>query len=382
MFSFTVHAQENSTIEKTFKIGLFVPIYLDSIFNPDIYPYDKKFPKFSLQGIDYVHGAQLALKMFPSTKPIELFVYDIKSDSQSINELIQSEQLEQLDIMLGVVKETDILQLASYGKDHQIPFVSISHPNDCGITNNPFFYILNPTLKTHCSAIISFLLQNHNTDNILLVTKKGTQEEKVCNYLKEFNCPDGKNLLEIKTLTIDSTFSSVKNSLDSTMKNIIIAASLDEDFAKEMYTSLNSFTHPNYDITIMGLPNWDGFGFLNKTSKYAKKIPVYYSSSFYVNKLDTNNMAYKFRNVYTYIYKASPSDFAYKGMEVISFFSSLFSNYPDDYFQNINNNTSPYLVNYNLKKTKASNKSDIFDYYENKKLYFLKKQNGVTSLVW
>ena len=382
LFSFTVQAQENSPVEKTFKIGLFVPIYLDSIFNPDIYPYDKKFPKFSLQGIDFVHGAQLALKMFPPSRPSELFIYDIKSDSQSIKELIHSKKLEQLDIMLGVVKETDILQLASFGKDHQIPFVSISHPNDCGITNNPFYYILNSTLKTHCSAIISFLIQNHNNDNILLVTKKGSQEEKVHSYLTAFNRPDGNNLLKIKTLTIDSTFASVQSNLDSTMKNIIIAASLDEDFAKEMYTSVNSFTHPNYDITIMGMPNWDGFSFLNKTSKYAKKNPVYYSSSFYVNKSDTNNMAYKFKNVYANIYKASPSDFAYKGMELISFFSSLFSNYPDDYLLNINNNNSPYLVNYNFKKTKASNKSNVFDYYENKKLYFLKKQNGVTSLVW
>jgi len=382
LLSFSLQAQENSHVVKTFKIGLFVPIYLDSIFKRNIYQYYKKFPKFSFQGIEYVHGAQIALKMFPPSKPTELFIYDIKSDSQSVEHLIQTEKLEQLDIMLGVVKESDIIQLANFAKVHQIPFVSISHPNDCGITNNPFYYILNSTLKTHCSAIISFLIQNHANDNILLVTKKGSQEEKIYNYLKEFNSPDGFDLLKIKTFTYDSVFIPIKNNLDSTKKNMIIAASLDEDFANELYNYANTFTQTNYDIMMMGMPNWDGFDFLKKTSKAAKKIPVCYSTSFYINKADTSNMAKMFRFEYKNNYKTIPSDYAYKGLEFISFFTSLYSNYQDDYILNINNNNSPYLVNYNFKKTKTSIKSNVFDYYENKKLYFIKKQNGVTSLVW
>jgi len=226
------------------------------------------------------------------------------------------------------------------------------------------------------------LIQNHSNDNILLVTKKGSQEEKIYNYLKEFNSPDGFDLLKIKTFTYDSVFMPIKNNLDSTKKNMIIAASLDEDFANELYNYANTFTQTNYDIMMMGMPNWDGFDFLKKTSKAAKKIPVCYSTSFYINKADTSNMAKMFRFEYKNNYKTIPSDYAYKGLEFISFFTSLYSNYQDDYILNINNNNSPYLVNYNFKKTKTSIKSNVFDYYENKKLYFIKKQNGVTSLVW
>jgi len=55
-------AQFDSIIKiKTLRVGIFAPLYLDSVFEGSSYKYNKNFPKFSLPGLDFVQGAQIAL---------------------------------------------------------------------------------------------------------------------------------------------------------------------------------------------------------------------------------------------------------------------------------------------------------------------------------
>jgi hypothetical protein len=67
-----------------------------------------------------------------------------------------------------------------------IPFISATYPNDGGITANPNVVLLNSTLKAHCEAIYSDILQNHGTDKIYLCRKKGTQEDKICGLFENY----------------------------------------------------------------------------------------------------------------------------------------------------------------------------------------------------
>ena len=89
--------------------------------------------------------------------------------------------------------------LADFALQKNIPFISATYPNDAGITGNPFLVIMNSTLKAHCDAIYSYILQNHGTDKIYLCRKKGAQEDMVASYFKQMNEQDGKPLLPIET---------------------------------------------------------------------------------------------------------------------------------------------------------------------------------------
>ena len=48
--------------------------------------------------------------------------------------------------------------------------------------------------------------------------------------------------------------------------NFIIGGSLDETFANELYAALCN-VDKKYKITLIGMPNWDGFSSLNKKIK-------------------------------------------------------------------------------------------------------------------
>ena len=87
----STNAQYNTNVNyaKKHTIGLLVPLYLDSIYKGNNYRYGKKFPRFTLQGLEFIQGANIAMDSFPlEGHLVETFVYDTKSTKSKIDSLI------------------------------------------------------------------------------------------------------------------------------------------------------------------------------------------------------------------------------------------------------------------------------------------------------
>ena len=380
LFNLTLMAQDNKTpAVKTYKVGIFAALYLDSVFTDNNYRYSRNFPRFILQGLDFVQGAQIALDSFPIYNGnIVASMYDSKSISENIDSLIRNKKLDSLDLIIGSVKDDEYLKLANFALQKNIPFISATYPNDAGVTGNPFLVIVNSTLKAHCEAIYSYLLQNHGTDRIFLCRKPGTQEDKVARYFKMANEQDGKPLLDIRTINFnDSNFTALKNNLDSNSKNIIIGGSLDEAFAfnlaNEAYAIKNT-----YPLTLIGMPNWDAFKSFTKNNTLVD-FPIIFTSTFYNSKWD--NYTKMIQNIYLKKYKGIPSDYTFKGFETVFLFSRLLMKYPDDFMSHLNDDSYKVFSDYNFKPV-LNNKTPQPDYFENKHLYFLKTENGKITKAW
>ncbi|MEP6711212.1 MAG: ABC transporter substrate-binding protein, partial [Ferruginibacter sp.] len=322
-----VVAQQTAQADfKTYKVAIFAPLYLDSVFTDGNYSYGKSFPKFAIQALDFVQGAQIALDSMPLYNAnIDATIYDSKSFTQPIPSLITAKNLDSVDLIIGSVKDEEFVELAAFAQRKNIPFISASYPNDGGSNANPFLAIVNSTLKAHCEAIYSYLLQSHGTDKIFLVRKPGSQEDKVAEYFKNINAPDGKPLLNIQTLDVQGDFSFIKNKLDSNRQTIIIGGSLNEEFASKLAATCFSL-NKKYHVTLIGMPNWDNFSFINKKNGF-KDYPVYYTSPYYNYKND--NQSKMIQALYKKKFKGTPSDMTYKGFETIFVFCRLLAKYPE-----------------------------------------------------
>ena len=379
-FNLPLIAQENKTPAlKTYKVGIFAALYLDSVFNGNSYRYTRNFPRFILQGLDFVQGAQIALDSLPiHNGNISANIYDSKSITENIDSLIGNKKLDSLDLIIGSVKDEDYLKLANFALLKNIPFISATYPNDAGVTGNPFLVIVNSTLKAHCEAIYSYILQNHGTDRIFLCRRAGSQEDKVARYFKMINEPDGKPLLDIKTINFnDSNFNTLKSRLDSNSKNIIIGASLDETFASNLVNEAHNIKK-TYPVTLIGMPNWNGFKSWTKKNAVAD-FPVYFTSPFYNSKWD--NYSKMLQDAYLKKYKGVPSDYSYKGFETVFLFSRLLTDHPLDFMSHLNDYSYKIFSDYNFKPV-FNNRNLHPDYFENKHLYFLKTENGKISKAW
>lgn len=375
-----LQAQDKKTpVLKTYKVGIFAPLYLDSVFTGNSYRYSRNFPRFILQGLDFVQGAEIALDSMPLPNAIiEASIFDSKSEDEDIDSLILNKKLDKLDLIIGSVRDEDYTALANFALQKNIPFISATFPNDGGITGNPFLVIVNSTLKAHCEAIYAYLLQNHGTDKILLCRKPGSQEDRVAGYLKKMNEPDGKPLLNIHTVNIvDSNFNAIKYKMDSTKKNVIIGASLDEYFAYNLSAEVASL-NKTYPTTLIGMPNWDGFKSFNKKNSFTD-FPVFFTTPYYNSKWDAYSKM--IQGIYLKKYKGVPSEYTYKGFETVYTFIRLLTTYPDDFMSHLNDTTSKVFTEYNFKPV-FNNGNVKPDYFENKHLYFLKLEKGKVSKAW
>lgn len=383
VFSFEHATAQGDTLKKNpvYKIGIFAPLYLDSVFNDKGFKYRQGMPKFIMPALDFVQGAQVALdSMAPGNDNIEAWFYDSKSYTQTVSWLIQNNKLDSLNIIIGNVKDMEYRQLADFALQKKIPFISATLPNDGGITSNPYLMIVNSTLRSHCEAIYSYLLQNHGTDKLYLFRQKGSQEDMVANYFKQINERDGKPLLEIQTVNFDSVPNPgfIKKLLDSNRQSIIIGGSLEENFSTKLALAC-SFLHGIYPITLLGMPTWDGFASLNKKTGL-ENFPVYFTSPYYNSKTDGYSKI--LTNAYLKRYKGKPSDMAFKGFEMVHYFTALISKYPKDPFSHINDVTLKVFNDYNFKPVQLKKENAVTDYYENKHLYFIKILNGIVSRAW
>ena len=374
----SANAQSDSVKNiKTLRVGIFAPLYLDSVFEGSNYKYNKNFPKFSLPGLDFVQGAQIAFDSLAGLpNNIDASFYDTKSESRNIPNLIASRSLDSLNLIIGSVKDSDYLQLASFALSKNIPFISATYPNDAGISGNPFVVIVNSTLKAHCEAIYSYLLQNHGTDKIFLARKAGAQEDRIASYFKKINEPDGKPLLNIQTVNLADNFLLLENKLDTTKQNIIIGGSLDERFALKLTNAAYAY-NKSVSVKLIGMPNWDGFNLSKKNN--APDFPVYYTSPYYNVKWDVHSKMIK--EVYLKKYKGNPSDLSYKGFETAYLFTRLLSKYPADFINHLNDQYKVF-TDYNFRPVFLSKNSTTPDYFENKHLYFIKAVNGTATKAW
>lgn len=376
-------AQKDSVpVFKVHRIGIFAPLYLDSVFTVEgKFRYKDGMPKFIVPGIDFVNGAQLALDSIRlQNEEVSAFIYDSKSYLLPISQLIKTRKLDSLDLIIGSVKDFDYRLLADFALSKKIPFVSATYPNDGGVTANPFLVVVNSTLKAHCEAIFSYLLQNHGTDNIFLVRKKGLQEDKVAAYFKAMNDQDSSHLLNIKTLNLDSTVSAnyLKQKLDTTKLNVIIGASLDENFAASL-TASSFALQDDFAISLIGMPNWGGFKSLMKKEQFTD-FPVYVTTPYFNNKWDDYSKLLVAG--YAKKYKGKPSDMVFKGFECTYLFTRLLTSYPTDMMNHINDKNFKVFSDYNFRSVLLKKENTLPDYFENKHLYFIKIMNGTISKAW
>jgi hypothetical protein len=371
-------AQNYSAVNKTYRVAIFAPLYLDSAFTGYQLRSETSIPKFTIAGADFVQGAQIALDTIDlNGKHVQAYIYDSKSFSEPVSLLIKNNKLDNIDLIIGSVKEPEYSQLAQFALQKNIPFVSATYPNDGNIRQNPNLLIVNSTLKANCEGIFSYIMQKHGTDNIYLVKKKN--DNRIDNYFREINYTDGKPLLKIKSIMLDSSISStgLKYLLDTTKPIIIIGASLDETFSKKLADACYPISKTN-PMVFIGMPNWDGFSCWYKKDVYPD-FSIRYTSPHY--NVKNNAFSNYLQNKYFDLYRIKPSDIAEKGFEITYYFTSILINHPGALMQNINDTLYAPFHDFNFRPVSHSKYSPV-DYYENKHLFIMQILNGQISREW
>ncbi|MEJ7737469.1 MAG: ABC transporter substrate-binding protein [Chitinophagaceae bacterium] len=372
-------AQLNSQLPR-YKIAVFAPLYLDSAFDVnEEYRYSKSFPKFFSPGLEFYEGVQLAADSLNKVgAPLDIQIYDTRSAMSSPESVSQKPEFNNVQLIIGHVTNSEIRVLADIARKKNIPFINANIPNDGGVTNNPSLVILNSTLRTHCQAIYKFLQKNYGNSPVIVFRKKGVQEDILKNYFTEVerSLPSASLKLRYVTLNNDFTGAQLKSYLDSSL-TICIASSLDEKFATQLCLALASIKE-EYPTKVMGMPTWDGIKDFSK--KEYKGLEIFYSTPFYNAK--TDKVSSGINNYFkTYLY-SRPSDMVFRGYECIMRFGKLLMEKGANIGSSIGEKKYRTFTDFDIQPVFLNKQSPTLDYFENKKLYFVKLQDGVVKAVY
>jgi len=341
---------------KTYRVAIIAPIYLDSVFEGYHLKSESSIPRYTIGGADFVQGAELALDTLNlHGRHVEAFIYDSKSVSQPLATLLKSGKLDQMDLIIGSVKQPDYNQLAQFAFQKNIPFISATYPNDGGIRNNPDLIIANSTLRAHCESIFSYILQKHGSDNIYLFHKRN--DNRISNYFKEIAFVDGKPLLNIKEIMLDSSVSpmGMRYLIDTTKPVVIIGASLNETFSQKLADACYPISKNN-KITLIGMPNWDGFSCWYRNAYMG--FPIRYTTPHYLEK--TNSFRKYLYDKYLQLYNIDPSDMVEKGFGITYNFTSILINHPGFFTQNLNDTLYAPFHDFNFQPVYHDIHSQIY----------------------
>lgn len=362
------------------RIALFVPLYLDSVFDgAGNYKSGKIVPRYISPGLEFYQGAVFALdSLDKESVKMGVQVYDVKSTKQSIYKIADSGALDSVGVIIGAVSGKEYLDLAAVAKEKKIPFISATYPNDGGVSENPYVVIINSKLNTHLQVIYNYILKNFPTNKLTLFRREGEADDRITDVFKSLNAVGNGTVLNIKNTTLKNVFSAqdIAASLDSTKENVVICGSLDDNFAKKII-SYSSTLSTNYKITLVGMPTWEGYSELSNPD--LKTLPIIYTATFY-NSGQTNSWMQNFVQKFGRSTYSKPGETAFVGFETTYLFSHLLLQKGKEHFiNNLNDSSHNVLSNFDFKPIYKSKNSTIPDYYENKRVFILKQWNGELS---
>ncbi|MBL0273617.1 MAG: amino acid ABC transporter substrate-binding protein [Chitinophagaceae bacterium] len=371
---FYATAQEN---QHKHKIAVFAPLYLDSAFDSNVeYRYAKNvFPKFINPGLEFYEGVHLALDSLNLEKAgLEVFIYDTKSAKESLQQQLNKPEMDSVEIIIAHCSSAEVKLFADAGLKKNIPVINVNLPNEGGVSANPFFVVLNPTLRTQCEGIYKHLQKYYALDPIVVFRKKGQLEDRIKMYLDE----SGKNTVAIpltfKYVELPDSFTvaHLKPYLDTINQTLCIAGSLDESFGKRLTQQLAELKKQRYHVMVMGMPTWDNIKEFNKPEY--KGIEIVYSTPFYSSK--TDKVSLSITSKFNKIMYARPSDMVFRGYEVTWKYAKLLLQFGKDIASNLATKQTKIFTEFDIQP--VLNKQNMtLEYFENKKLYFLKWQDGL-----
>ena len=362
------------------RIAIFAPLYLDSAFVDDTtYRYPKNvFPKFINPGLEFYEGAKLALDSLNIEKaPLEVFVYDTRSARETIAQQLNKPEMDSVELIITHCNIAEIKIFADAGLRKNIPVINANLPNDGSVIANPFFVLLNSTLKTQCEGIYRHIQKYYPLDRLIVFRKKGQLEDRIKMYFEEF----GKNTVSVplKLNYIDLpdsfTVTHLKPYLDTLQQSLCIAGSLDENFGKRLVQQL-ALLKKQYPVSAMGMPTWDNIKDFSKPEY--KGIEIIYSTPFYNSKADKVSLG--IINYFNQVIFSRPSDMVFRGYEITWKYARLLMQYGRDLPSNLSNKQHKVFTDFDIQPV-LNKQSMTLDYFENKKLYFLKWQDGIIKAV-
>lgn len=377
-------SKHSTSQNKNLHIVLMLPFNAQLIERDSLNHLKGKVPQGSLLALEYYEGVLLALdSQKQKGMNITLHVYDTYSDSATVRKLFLLDEVHDADLIIGPVYPYELLVATQLAKQLKIPLFSPIVAASNSFYDNPYYYICNSTLRTHCETIADYIsLHDSGAEKVFMLYRESNpQEMNLANFFIQHD-KEGKenyglqlNLMKVTEKTIPDYF-RVDSLFDSTIKNIVIIPSMDEYFVNTMVKNLYGLSG-KYQIKLFGMPKWKNFTALDNEN--LETLSTIISASSFI---DDSSAAYiKFDTLFTNKFDRYPTDFSVQGYDLTLFIGTEFSKYGRGFekqlaFTKHDELADTYSFIPKMNMSRDTTLDRLFDYNENENVKLIQYKNG------
>jgi len=355
--------------KEVYRVDVLLPLNLSKVVVNGRAVSHKIMPESTVQSVSFYEGILIAGdSMAKHNFKLDLHVHDISDPGNSVYFLLRQKKLEGTDLIIGLLQSRDIPSVAGYAKSHKVNFLSALSPSDAGLKDNPYFIIVQPTLRTHVQKILEFADRKYKRNPKFLLYRDSSYADDAYNMVKE-EFKKSKTFTTLKCNN-DEDFKAIQSQFSTDEVNVIYCTILDTRLAYSLLKKLSGMG-PEYKFEVFGMPSWKVLPDLEVQQAYPN-LSIYYTSPFYYD-LNTGPGA-DFLKKYKQYDAAHPGEFAFRGYELMYWMCHLLEQYGVVFNEHFNDISNTLFTRYDIQP--EWNDHNELLYFENKKLHILQFENG------
>lgn len=239
--------------------------------------------------IEYYQGFLMAVeKLKELGYSFEINTYDSGPQENSLNELLSSGALDNMELIIGAMYPTHNKELAKFAQEKNIPLVIPFTNKDKEIYRNPMVYCVNSLQSYIIPNVIEHFMNTFTNANVIFIEEEGEKSNKkefITKLTDELDINSVPNTtVSLKNLTTEeTTLLALKEFLREEKENIIIPTSSSASALNTILPTLqqadiiDTLNIPDYKL--FGYPEWQIYA--KDTREQMYEVETFFYATFY-----------------------------------------------------------------------------------------------------
>jgi hypothetical protein len=312
--TFMSWAQEISST-KEIKIGLLMSFQLqEQLIDDTTTVTDPPIISSVLPSLQFYEGALMATQHLKEGS-VKFTILDLGKDSTSTITALQKPIIDTCDVYFAIVPSSNNAALMKFIKRCKRPVISLNSLPQLMMKVNAGLWLATPSNLTQLRQFSNYMYKNDTTANFLVLHRDDKKEEQLLNFVySELDSLSGKSNRITKFNFKVGTWDGLKVKLKSKKENFIFVATNDESFLTSIVEQLSS-NKGSYNITLCGLPSWEGFESISPLELTGLKTTIF--NGYFIDY--SLPSVKEFRQDYIDEYHADPIANSFIGFDMVNF---------------------------------------------------------------
>ena len=304
------------------------------------------------QMIEFYQGMLLSLDRLKNENiSVNLKVFDSEGEDKSLTPLLESGQLDDVDIIFGPRWTNHISEVARWAAARRIPVVNPMNRDADDVYNNPYVYQLNTPQSYFNQEIYNHFLEQFSNPNVIIMDADEFRRNEFIDglktILKDHNIP-------YSTLDIDTAYQELMDTLVPGKQNIMIINSSSSGPLNTLLPVMQLITRtkaPEIETHLFGYPEYQIYAQDHLDELY--EVDTWFYTWFYTNNMLQESVEFnnKFRRSFSRQMLVSYPSFAPYGYDTGYYFLKGLATYGKDFENHLNElDTNPVHTGFKFER--------------------------------